>query len=137
MAGHGGALEWKRTKTMPIDRTDHGASASMRPDALELADRFQMAEAAPDMLAALKAVEAWDRMGTHSLLVSSMTHVFAIVRAAIAKAEPVDPTPTIFVQFSDDGQFIRKWSFEPFEAGTRYIPAFVPHWDNPDGPQAA
>lgn len=28
MAGHGGALEWKRTKTMPIDRTDQGASAS-------------------------------------------------------------------------------------------------------------
>lgn len=49
----------------------------------------------------------------------------------------VDPTPIIYIQYSDDGLHIRKWSFEPFEAGTRYIPAFVPHWDNPDGPGAA
>lgn len=67
---------------------------------------------------------------------------------AISGAEPtsilIDPIgehikhkPTVFMQFSDDGQHIRKWSFEPFEAGARYIPAFVPSWDNPDGPQAA
>lgn len=121
---------------MPIDRTDQGASASI-DEALALAGRVQLAEAAPAMLAALKTVEAWDRLGTHSLSVASMVHVFAIVREAIAKAEPVDPTPTVFMQFSDDGQHIRKWSFEPFEVGTRYIPAFVPHWDNPDGPGAA
>lgn len=48
-----------------------------------------------------------------------------------------DPTPAIYIQYSDDGRHIRKWSFEPFDAGTRYIPAFVPHWDNPDGPGAA
>ena len=51
--------------------------------------------------------------------------------------DAADPTPAIFVRFSDDGQHIRKWSFEPFEAGARYIAAFEPSWDNPDGPQAA
>lgn len=120
---------------MPIDRTNQGASALT--DTLELAQRVSLAEAAPDMLAALKAVEAWDRLGTHVLPVASMAHVFALVRGAIAKIEPADPTPTIYMQFSDDGQHIRKWSLEPFEAGTRYTPAFVPSWDNPDGPQAA
>lgn len=59
-----------------------------------------------------------------------------IDQGASASASP-DPTPTIYVLFSDDGQHIRKWSFEPFEAGVRYIPAFMPHWDNPDGPGAA
>ncbi len=106
-------------------------------DAIEMARRFDLAKAAPDMLAALKAVEAWDRAGCHNLSVGSMTHIFAIVREAIAKVEPVDPTPAIFIHYSDDGRHIRKWSFEPFDAGTRYIPAFVPHWDNPDGPGAA
>lgn len=115
---------------MPIDRTDQGASASIRADALELARRFQFAEAAPDMLAALKQYA------------NGYTDSGACARVAISKATGSDaaiitPTPAIFVQFSDDGQFIRKWSFEPFEAGARYIPAFEPSWDNPDGPQAA
>lgn len=30
---------------------------------------------------------------------------------------------TIYVQWSDDGQHIRKWSHEPFDGGTAFVPA--------------
>jgi hypothetical protein len=45
--------------------------------------------------------------------------------------------PTIYVRFSNDGRFIRKWGFKPFDGGVRYVPAHEPFWENPDGPQAA
>lgn len=56
--------------------------------------------------------------------------------------EPMRPLapherPTIWVQFSDNGRHIRKWAFERFDGGTRYLPAYEPYWSNPDGPTAA
>ena len=42
----------------------------------------------------------------------------------------------IYIQFTANGA-IRKMSLKPFDNGVKYVPAFHPSWDNPDGPSAA
>lgn len=50
---------------------------------------------------------------------------------------PISEAPPLYVRYSEDGRFIRKWSFEPFAGATRYLPSYEPTWENPDGPTAA
>ena len=68
----------------------------------------------------------------------AVKHAQAVARnvRATHSAPAGEPVAVIYIQFSTNGA-IRKMSLKPFDGGVKYVPAFHPSWDNPDGPGAA
>lgn len=47
-------------------------------------------------------------------------------RSGVSSRHPISEAPPLYVRYSEDGRFIRKWSFEPFAGATRYLPSYEP-----------
>jgi hypothetical protein len=74
----------------------------------------------PDLIAAASNL---DRFPFESATMAEAGRLAANVLRNIAAAtsgEPAEVPETIWLQFSDDGQNIRKWSIVPFEGGRAF-----------------